>query len=156
MANFNGKYYSVNECVSMPKPVQNPMPILVGGTGDHLLNVAAKHAQVVNFAWNTELNVFRERLGVLERHCVKLGKDYGSIRKSAGLHLALTGVKSGTSAPYEKYSGVKKWDRKTDEDAAEFVRGYKELGVSHFVIVFPYGSETESAEYFMDNVAPLV
>jgi hypothetical protein len=28
--------------------------------------------------------------------------------------------------------------------------------VSHFVIVFPYGSEAESAEYLMDRVAPLV
>lgn len=156
IADFMGKYYSVNDCVSMPKPIQSPMPVLVGGTGNHLLKVAAKHAQVVNFAWNTDLTVFKERLDVLERHCVKLGKDYNSIRKSAGLHLALTDVKSGTPAPYEKYSGVKKWERKTDEEAAEFIRGYKELGVSHFVIVFPYGSEGESSEYFMDNVASLV
>ena len=156
IADFKGKYYSVNGCVAMPKPVQNPMPVLVGGTGDRLLKVAAKHAQVVNFAWNPELKVFKERKSVLENYCVKLGKDYSSIRKSAGLHLALTGVESGTSAPYEKYSGAKKWERKTSEEAAEFVRGYKELGVSHFVIVFPYGSEAESVEYFMDNVAPLV
>lgn len=155
-ADFKGKYYSVNDCVAMPKPVQNPLPVLVGGTGDHLLKVAARHAQVVNFAWNIDLKVFKERLGVLEKHCENLGKDYSLIRKSAGLHLALIGVKSGTLAPYEKYSGVKMWERKTDEEAAEFVRGYKELGVSHFVIVFPYSSEAESAEYFMDNVASLV
>jgi alkanesulfonate monooxygenase SsuD/methylene tetrahydromethanopterin reductase-like flavin-dependent oxidoreductase (luciferase family) len=156
VADFKGKYYSVKDCVAMPKPIQNPMPILVGGTGDHILRVAARHAQVVNFAWNTDLSVFKERLDVLDKHCMKLGKDYSSIRKSAGLHLALTGVKSGTSAPYEKYSGLKKWIRKTDEEAAEFIRGYKELGVSHFVIVFPYGSEAESTEYLMDHVAPLV
>jgi hypothetical protein len=59
-------------------------------------------------------------------------------------------------APYERYSGAKKWERKTPEEAANFVRGYKKLGVSHFVIVFPYGSEAESTEYFMDNVAPQV
>lgn len=155
-ADYRGKYYSVNDCVAMPKPVQDPMPVLVGGTGDHLLKVAAKHAQVVNFAWNTDLKVYRERLGVLEKHCKKLGRDYASIRKSAGLHLALEGVKSGTPAPYEKYSGTKKWERKTPEQAAYFIRGYVDLGVSHFVIVFPYGSEAESAEYLMDRVAPLV
>jgi len=155
-ADYQGKYYSVNDCVAMPKPVQDPMPVLIGGTGDHLLKVAARHAQLVNFAWNIDLKVFSERLAVLKKHCDKLSIDYGSIRKSAGLHLALAGIKSGTVAPYERYSGTKKWERKTPEEAATFVRGYKKLGVSHFVIVFPYGSEAESTEYFMDNVAPQV
>ena len=155
-ANYQGKYYSVNDCVAMPKPIQDPLPILVGGTGDQVLKVAAKHAQLVNFAWNTDLKVYAERLGVLENHCKKLGVDYGSIRKSAGLHLALKDVEAGEPAPYERYSGAKKWERKTAKEAAEFVNGYVDLGVSHFVIVFPYGSEAESAEYFMDEVAPLI
>ena len=155
-ADFRGKYYSVNDCVAMPKPVQDPMPVLIGGTGDHLLKVAARHAQLVNFSWNIDLKVFSERLAVLKKICEKSSLDYGSIRKSAGLHLALAGVKSGTVAPYERYSGVKMWERKTPEEAAAFVRGYRKLGVSHFVIVFPYGSEAESTEYFMDNVAPQV
>jgi alkanesulfonate monooxygenase SsuD/methylene tetrahydromethanopterin reductase-like flavin-dependent oxidoreductase (luciferase family) len=155
-ADYRGRYYSVNDAVAMPKPIQEPLPVLVGGTGDQVLRVAAKHAQLANFAWNTDLKVYAERLGVLERWCGKLGVDYGSIRKSAGLHLALNGVEAGVPAPYERYSGVKKWDRKTASEAATFVNGYVDLGVSHFVIVFPYGSEAESAEYFMDEVVPLV
>jgi alkanesulfonate monooxygenase SsuD/methylene tetrahydromethanopterin reductase-like flavin-dependent oxidoreductase (luciferase family) len=155
-ADYQGKYYSVNDCVSMPKPIQKPLPVLVGGTGDQVLKVAAKHAQLINFAWNTETKVFTERLGVLEKWCGKLGKDYTAIRKSAGLHLALKGVKGHKPAPYEKYSGEKKWEPKTPEEAAEFIRGYVDVGVTHFVIVFPYGSEAESAEYLMDKVAPLV
>jgi len=155
-ANFQGKYYSVNDCVAMPKPLQDPLPVLVGGTGDNLLKVTAKHAQIANFAWNMDLKTFASRLESLKTHCSNFGVDYASIRKSAGLHLALKSIKSGTPAPYERYSGIKKWERKTAEEAAEFVRGYVDLGVSHFVIVFPYGSEAESAEHFMDNVAPLI
>ncbi len=155
-ADFKGKYYSVNDAVAMPKPIQDPLPVLVGGTGDQVLKVAAKHAQLANFAWNTELGVYAERLGVLEGWCNKLGVDYGSIRKSTGIHLALRDVEAGEPAPYERYSGEKKWDRKTAKEAAAFVSGYVDLGVSHFVIVFPYGSEAESAEYFMDEVAPLI
>ena len=155
-ADYHGKYYGVNSAVAMPKPIQDPMPVLVGGTGDNLLRVTAKHAQVANFAWNIDTKVFAERLGVLEAHCNKLGVDYGSIRKSSGIHLALKGVKPGTPAPYERYSGEKNWVKKTPEEAAAFINGYTDLGVSHFVVVFPYGSEAESAEYFMDKVAPLV
>jgi len=128
----------------------------VGSTGDQVLKIAARHSQLVNFAWNTDLKVYTERLGVLENHCKKLGVDYGSIRKSAGLHLALKDVEAGEPTPYERYSGVKKWERKTAKEAAEFVRGYVDLGVSHFVTVFPYGSEAESAEYFMEEVAPMI
>jgi probable F420-dependent oxidoreductase len=155
-ADYRGKYYSVNDCVAMPKPVQNPLPILVGGTGNQILKIATKHAQMVNFAWNTDLKVFEERLSVLRKWCTKLDRDYDSIRKSAGLHLALAGVKGHRTAPYEKYNGTKKWEPKTPEQAADFIRGYTDLGVTHIVIVFPYGSEAESAEFLMDKVTPLV
>ena len=155
-ADYQGRYYSVNDCVSMPKPVQNPLPVLIGGMGTNLLKVSARHADVVNFAWNTPLDTFEERLVVLARHCDKVGRDYDSIRKSAGLHMALEGVESGTAAPYTKYTGEREWGYKTPEKAAEFIRGYVDLGVDHFVIVFPYGSEPESVGFFMEHVAPLV
>jgi alkanesulfonate monooxygenase SsuD/methylene tetrahydromethanopterin reductase-like flavin-dependent oxidoreductase (luciferase family) len=155
-ADYQGRYYSVNDCVSMPKPVQDPLPVLVGGMGTKLLKVSARHADAVNFAWNTPLDTYEERLGVLAKHCDKVGRDYDSIRKSAGLHLALGGVESGTVAPYMKYTGERKWEYKTPEEAAEFIRGYVDLGVDHFVIVFPYGSEPESVSFLMEHVAPLV
>jgi len=155
-ADYQGRYYSVNDCVSMPKPVQSPLPVLIGGTGTNLLKVSARHANAVNFAWNTPLDTFKERLGVLARHCDKVGRDYDSIRKSAGLHMALEGVESGTAAPYTNYTGTREWGYKTPEDAAEFIRGYVDLGVDHFVIVFPYGSEPESVGFFMEHVAPLI
>ena len=155
-ADYQGRYYSVNGCVFMPKPVQDPLPVLVGGMGAKLLKVSAKHADVVNFAWNTPLDTYEERLGVLAKHCEKIGRDYGSIRKSAGLHLALEGVEPGIVAPYMKYSGERNWEYMTPEEAAEFINGYVDLGVDHFVIVFPYGSEPESVGFFMEHVAPLV
>jgi hypothetical protein len=65
-------------------------------------------------------------------------------------------MKGHVMAPYEKYSGAKKWEPKTPREAAEIIRGYAELGATHFVIVFPYGSEAESAEAFMRDVAPRV
>ncbi len=155
-ADYQGRYYSVNDCVFMPKPVQDPLPVLVGGMGTKLLKVSARHADAVNFAWNKPLDTFEERLGVLAKHCDEVGRDYGSIRKSAGLHMALEGVESDKVAPYIKYSGERKWKHMTPEEAAEFVRGYVDLGVDHFVIVFPYGSEPESVGFFMEHVAPLV
>ena len=99
---------------------------------------------------------FEEKLGVLKKHCKRYGRDYSDIKKSAGLHLALKGAEAPEPAPYEKYSGKRNWEYKTPEEAAKFIRGYKDLGATHFVIVFPYGAEAKSIEVLMEKVAPLV
>ncbi|MCB2172156.1 LLM class flavin-dependent oxidoreductase [archaeon] len=155
VANYEGKHYRVNT-VSMPKPVKKHIPILIGGMGSQLLKVTAKHADVSNFAWNTPVDTYQKRLKVLKKHCKRFGRDYDDIRKSAGLHLALEGAEATEQAPYEKYSGPRAWSYKTPEEAAEFIKGYVNLGVDHFVIVFPYGKEAESIKILMDEVAPLV
>lgn len=42
---FKGKHYSVDNDVCLPKPVQKPHPpILVGGSGDKMLRLIARHA----------------------------------------------------------------------------------------------------------------
>ncbi|MCK4703727.1 LLM class flavin-dependent oxidoreductase, partial [Candidatus Bathyarchaeota archaeon] len=43
-ATYEGKYYRVKDALCMPKPVQKPLPIWIGGTGTKTLRVAAKHA----------------------------------------------------------------------------------------------------------------
>lgn len=156
VANFQGTYYKVNNCVSMPKPVQDPLPICVGGMGDQILKITAKHANMINFAWGVEYDKYKERLGVLEKHCERYGRDYGSIRKSCGVWLALEGAEAPGPAPYMKYSGESKVNYKSPEAAAEWLKGYVDLGVDHFVIVFPYGAEAKSIEVLMKEVAPLV
>ena len=154
MADFQGKYYSVNQCVAMPKPVQNPLPVVIGGTGYNTLKVTAKHAHFANFAWNTPLKVYDEKLGVLERHCKKIGREYSEIRKSAGLILKIKGIDPITSAPYAKYTGSAQREGKTVDEATEFINEYLDRGVDHVVIMFPYGEEKESITRLMDEIAP--
>jgi alkanesulfonate monooxygenase SsuD/methylene tetrahydromethanopterin reductase-like flavin-dependent oxidoreductase (luciferase family) len=156
IANYKGRYYSVNNCVSMPKPIQDPLPICVGGMGTQILKIIAKHANMANFAWNVDYDKYKERLDVLKKYCEQYGRNFDSIRKSSGIQLGLEGAEASAPAPYEKYSGKKKWDYKSPEYAAHWIRGYVDLGVDHFVIVFPYGTEAKSIEVLMNEVAPLV
>ena len=154
MADFQGKYYSVNQCVAMPKPVQKPLPVVIGGIGYNTLKVTAKHAHFANFAWNTPLKVYDEKLGVLERHCKNIGREYSEIRKSAGLILKIKGIDPITSAPYAKYTGSAQREGKTVDEATEFINEYLDRGVDHVVIMFPYGEEKESITRLMDEIAP--
>jgi alkanesulfonate monooxygenase SsuD/methylene tetrahydromethanopterin reductase-like flavin-dependent oxidoreductase (luciferase family) len=155
IATFNGKYYNVNT-VSMPKPIQKHIPIVIGGMGTQLLKITAKHSDVANFAWNTRLTSFEEKLELLKKYCKRYNRKYEEIKKSAGLHLALEGAYAEEPAPYEKYSGTRKWKYQSPKEAAEFIQGYKKIGASHFVIVFPFGTEVKSIKILMEEVAPLV
>lgn len=156
IADYQGKYYNIHRAVSMPKPIQNPLPVVIGGMGYQLLKITAKHANIANFAWDTPLSIYREKLEILKKHCNRYNRDYETIRKSAGIYLGLQDAEIKESAPYEKYSGKREWEYKTPEEAAEFIKRYVDLGVDHFVIVFPYGVESKSIKILMKYVVPNV
>jgi alkanesulfonate monooxygenase SsuD/methylene tetrahydromethanopterin reductase-like flavin-dependent oxidoreductase (luciferase family) len=153
-ADYQGKYYIVNNCVAMPKPIQNPLPIVIGGTGNQTLKVTAKHANIANFAWNTSIEIFEEKLRVLETHCNKIGRDPGEIRKSAGLIIKFTDVEASMVVPYIKYTGGSTRESKTPVEVVEFIKSYIDLGVDHIVIMFPYGEEKESMKIIKKEVEP--
>src|SRR6185437_6300206 len=44
---FDGKYYQVSELAGLPKPVQKPVPIVIGGSQKRLLSLAGREAHIV-------------------------------------------------------------------------------------------------------------
>ena len=60
-------------------------PIWVGGKGDRLLDVVARHADGWNTVWQWTPDAYRERLTVLERACERVGRDPATVTRSLGL-----------------------------------------------------------------------
>ena len=142
----------------MPKPVQDPLPIWIGGTGKKTLRVAAKHADAVNFAWTHPPRFFEERFNVLRRHCEEVGRDFGEIRKSAGLMLRLVEdpdvPEPERDERYLRYLGKQNPVMvNTPEVVAEKIRAYIDVGVTHFILRFHYGDEIRNMRVFMESVA---
>jgi probable F420-dependent oxidoreductase len=52
--NFSGTYYTITNHEGTPKPVQKPLPILVGGGGKRVLSIAAREANIVGINFNLE------------------------------------------------------------------------------------------------------
>lgn len=81
-ANFDGKFYQLDNASFEPKPLQRPLPLLIGGGGEKVtLKITAKHANEWN-VWGDPA-ILRHKMGVLDQHCADLGRDPTEIQRSA-------------------------------------------------------------------------
>ncbi len=67
--------------VELPRPVRNPIPILIGGEGEQVtLKLVAQHADI----WNGfgPLEHYQHKCDVLDRWCVEVGRDPHEIERS--------------------------------------------------------------------------
>jgi len=164
-ATFKGSYFSVNEALCFPRPVQSPcIPIWVGGTGRMTLKVAAQHADAINFAWTQPVKLVAEKYGLLRKYCQNVGRDYQEIRKSIGLMLTMADTSVSLEAKlrsqerrrdteYMRYLARQLPNMAGTPDAiADGIREYIPLGVDHFILRFHFGDEIESMKLFVDEV----
>jgi F420-dependent oxidoreductase-like protein len=75
---FGGEYYQMQDAPNQPAPVQDRLPLLIGGGGEkRTLRIAARYADEWN-AWTTP-DVLAHKVQVLGQHCEALGRDPGEI-----------------------------------------------------------------------------
>jgi F420-dependent oxidoreductase-like protein len=76
---FEGKVVTVAEAVCYPRPLQEHIPILVGGSGEkRTLKLVAAYADACNLIGDA--GTVRGKLEVLRRHCAAVGRDPAQIR----------------------------------------------------------------------------
>jgi len=79
---FDGRYYQLRGAAGYPRPVQQPMPLLIGGDGEvRLLRIVAQHAD----EWNSHASgpdAYRAKRQRLEEHCRAVGRDAHAIARS--------------------------------------------------------------------------
>lgn len=81
-ARFAGRYYRLEDAEMHPKPLQKPLPLLVGGGGEkRTLRIVARYADEWNLVAATPQRV-REKSAVLERYCADERRDPTTIARS--------------------------------------------------------------------------
>ena len=81
-SSFDGRYYQLDNASLEPKPLQHPLPLLIGGGGEKMtLKITAKHADEWNVWGNPSL--LKHKMQVLDRHCADAGRDPTSIKRTA-------------------------------------------------------------------------
>ncbi len=85
---FEGKVISIPEALAYPRPVQERIPILVGGSGEkRTLKLVAQYADACNLMGSPD--DVRHKLAVLHAHCEAVGRDRSEIEVT---HLSPTFV----------------------------------------------------------------
>jgi alkanesulfonate monooxygenase SsuD/methylene tetrahydromethanopterin reductase-like flavin-dependent oxidoreductase (luciferase family) len=84
----SGEWYRVGDAICEPKPVQRPLPLLVGAKGDRMLGVAARFADEWNMWASPE--TITERNAELDRRCEAIDRDPSTIRRSTQALVRLT------------------------------------------------------------------
>ncbi len=84
---YDGTYHRARGAKALPPPLQQPRPrVFVGGKGDRLLRVAARHADGWNTCWTWTPEAYEERVSVLARECEAIGRDPASMWRTLGLY----------------------------------------------------------------------
>src|SRR5712691_3245767 len=84
---FHGAYYDITDAPCDPKPVQSPLPLLVGTRGPRMRRIAARHANEWN-TWGTPEQAAVHRTGLLQA-CDEAGRDPATMRTSINAFVGL-------------------------------------------------------------------
>jgi F420-dependent oxidoreductase-like protein len=86
----DGEHFRAVDASCLPAPVQQRLPIWIGGTGEkRTLRIAARHADGWNAAY-ISADRYRELNAVADQRCEEEGRDPATLRRGVNLIFALT------------------------------------------------------------------
>jgi F420-dependent oxidoreductase-like protein len=152
---FQGRYYQLDDAPLEPKPVQRPLPVLIGGGGEKVtLRIAARHANEWN-TWGTP-ETLQRKIGVLNGYCAEYGRDPSSIHRSAQAVFFLDGEPGAVEAA--RATGRFPVIAGNVDEIRRVIQQYADAGLDEIVVPdLGLGAEeakTAALDKFITRVAP--
>jgi F420-dependent oxidoreductase-like protein len=155
-ASFKGRFYQLEDAALDPKPVQQPLPLLIGGGGEKVtLRIAARWADEWN-VWG-DVALLKHKMAILDRHCARAGRDPRAIRRSA---VALLQIVDDPQAAEKIRAGAtgRPLIVGTIDEVAKTVQAYRDAGVDELIIpdfnLGPREPKLATLDRFIREVAP--
>jgi F420-dependent oxidoreductase-like protein len=139
---FEGRTTVVEEAICYPRPLQERVPILVGGSGEkRTLKLVARHADACNLFG--DVDTVRRKLTVLHEHCGTEGRDPLEITVT---HLgpALV-IEPGAERPVQGAATV--------EEHVGHYRELAEVGVQTAIVALPSADGPDPVSRFAEVIA---
>jgi alkanesulfonate monooxygenase SsuD/methylene tetrahydromethanopterin reductase-like flavin-dependent oxidoreductase (luciferase family) len=158
---------------SNPKPVRNPIPLLIGGKGlKRTLPLVAREASEWNYS-KLDADGYRQRRDLLEQRCRTIGRDPASIRHSvmAGFLIGRNRTEmleraaqvseivddlNGMSPEEVLENRKEAWFVGTPEQIAERMREFGRLGIHLFMLQHWLLDDGDALELLAKEVIPAV
>ena len=121
LTTLEGAHFAVRDAPADPKPVQSPLPILVGTRGPRMMRIAARFADEWN-AWGTPETIAPQRAALVET-CERLGRPV--LRTSVNALIDLAGDDS--------IPGFRAL-RGSEEQVRDQLGGYADLCFDEFIL----------------------
>ena len=120
---FHGEFYDITNAPCDPKPIQSPLPLLVGTRGPRMLGITARHADEWN-TWGTPEQAAARRAALVQA-CDKAGRDPRTMWTSINVLVDLSGSMPPLS--YPTIAGPA-------QQLVDQVGQYAELGFDEFIL----------------------
>jgi alkanesulfonate monooxygenase SsuD/methylene tetrahydromethanopterin reductase-like flavin-dependent oxidoreductase (luciferase family) len=161
-----GARYAFDRLVLLPRPVQERLPIMIGGTGEKkTLRTVARYADMWNAMGSVELLTHKDE--VLRRHCQEVGRDESEIERTVGCKPVIRDTREAARRAWEEQMARNRTPMSevedddtfwvgTPDDVAERMHERREIGFHTFIaeIASPYDRET--LERWIGEVKPMV
>ena len=146
-----GPRYTARGIRNDPPPLQERLPLLIGGGGEQVtLKLVAKYGDANNVGGGIEK--VRRKEAVLLRHCESVGRDPAEIERTTGLGVVV--IRDSRDEAIKVAKGIFEHNGKarpwtdqpvgTPEDVAAFIAPFLEIGYRHLVAGFPAPYDEES------------
>jgi alkanesulfonate monooxygenase SsuD/methylene tetrahydromethanopterin reductase-like flavin-dependent oxidoreductase (luciferase family) len=158
---------------SNPKPVHNPMPLLMGGKGrKRTIPLVAREASEWNMS-RLDLDLYKQAGADLEASCREIGRDPKSIRRSVmtgyiigrdrselrerAAQVSRVVTQMSKMTPDEVIENRKQaWFVGTPEEIAEKMRGVAAMGVDLFMLQHFLLDDADALKLLATDVLPAV
>lgn len=157
---YTGKVHSVSDSPGLPKPVQQPLPIIIGGGGpSRTPALAARYATEYNVAF-APVEAFIERKQRVEAACATIGRQR-PMRYSIGLVVCTGGTEAEISRraaaigrqPAElRQNGA----AGSAQETASTMRSFVDEGVERIYLQVLDLSDLDHLDFIANDVAPLL
>jgi F420-dependent oxidoreductase-like protein len=154
------RYYDVDRVRNDPPPLQERLPILIGGGGERrTLKTTAKYADAWNVGGNLER--VRHKDAVLRRWCADVGRDHTEIERTLMgggwiIRDTIEEARAVARRHAEHHPGWRGPGATTPELLARHLDGFWELGFRHIYFDHAAPWDEETLERLVNEVKPLV
>jgi len=157
---YHGTYYQLENATLGTRPIQERLPILVGGGGERVtLKITARYADWWHGFGTPE--IIKRKLAVLKKHCDDVGREYSEIAPTAGGQILVRDDLNSVDKRLREVSARNNVEAPNrpgvlgkPEAIAQRLLEYHNLGVKGFLFGMSPPYDRETIERTMSEVKP--